>query len=1111
MASVLYAGHTQQQQQQQQQQYSRSPLSAIFSRKKSRAANGILEAEQEADALDAFHIAADSRGASTAAAHLAGAQPGPAIRRGGAQSHGNGAGAVPLPHQQSATQSDDDDRGAAAVEALEAELHQLRSKYDHQAQQLAGMQEQLSRSQTAEVEARDKLHMQQLKFELLLDLAEIAGLSRLALSEVSFTSLRAISSTPTAFQSALIESLGEEAAYEKENYAVPEELEAGPPAGFALSEADGDTLMSLTKKVDGEVVTVDVMVNEQPEEELVEDANGALDADVGAVFTVTVAKGDQSLVFECKSDGQYFSVQHVSLEPAEDDMEDSAYSGPAYEELDEKLQANFESYLAERGVDKELGAYLLPLIHDKEQRRGGKSDKRDDGGRDRVRPRLPPRGPANPLLAEASRLARERELAKAQQASGSEGEEETPAKRPRESRHVLLVAWGCKELREGQQDARFTLMLPSLHAASRGWRATLEEDESREAPEDGELQQQEGNSGGVGSKRKHAPIVWHTPPKAAKGGQPATAEGSRATDSVPAGTGGGGSTAGMTATDRAMEELRAFQEQQAAAGDGSENESDGLPLMKPSPSVSSDEDEEEEGLGEQEVAAAQGQQQAPEGQRQEEQQQEDQDASAPRSSATAAAAAAAAAAGTPGAGAAVSQAAGQQAQEAGEEAATAPPQPKRASRWMQADAAEAAEVSAAAAAAAEAAAAAAAQQQQGGRSPGGGAAGDAASDGEHQGRAASDGEEGGLSPGSKDAGKRCVSMLEECRSVDCYEKLNRISEGTYGVVYRARDRETGEICALKKVKLEKERDGFPLTSIREINILLSLDHPHIVNVSEVVVGPSLDAVFMVMEYADHDLKMVMEERMTQPFSIAEVKTLMMQLLSGMAYLHDNWVLHRDLKTSNILYTNRGELKLCDFGLARQYGSPLAPYTAMVVTLWYRAPELLLGQRKYSTPVDVWSIGCIMAELLSKEALFQARTEIELLTTILKTIGSPTEQSWPGLTKLPNARKLNLGKYSSGTLRQRFPPASLGFDGRPSLSEAGFDLLSRLLELCPEKRISCEEALDHAWFREHPLPKDKALMPTFPSTTDQAQARQVAAQRQAAARRRAAQSASTAGK
>jgi len=166
------------------------------------------------------------------------------------------------------------------------------------------------------------------------------------------------------------------------------------------------------------------------------------------------------------------------------------------------------------------------------------------------------------------------------------------------------------------------------------------------------------------------------------------------------------------------------------------------------------------------------------------------------------------------------------------------------------------------------------------------------------------------------------------------------------------------------VKLEKERDGFPLTSVREINILLSLSHPSIVNVSEVVVGSSMDAVFMVMEYADHDLKGVMERRMSQPFSTAEVKCLMMQLLSGVAYLHANWVIHRDLKTSNILYTNRGQLKICDFGLARQYGEPLKPYTQLVVTLWYRAPELLLGQRKYSTPVDVWSCGCIMAELLT---------------------------------------------------------------------------------------------------------------------------------------------------
>lgn len=296
--------------------------------------------------------------------------------------------------------------------------------------------------------------------------------------------------------------------------------------------------------------------------------------------------------------------------------------------------------------------------------------------------------------------------------------------------------------------------------------------------------------------------------------------------------------------------------------------------------------------------------------------------------------------------------------------------------------------------------------------------------------------------------KRQVSMLNECRSVENYEKLNRISEGTYGVVYRARDRETGEICALKKVKLEKERDGFPLTSVREINVLLSLAHPSIVNVSEVCVGSSLDAVFMVMEYADHDLKGVMERRMNQAFTTAEVKCLMRQLLSGVAYLHANWVIHRDLKTSNILYTNRGQLKICDFGLARQYGEPLKPYTQLVVTLWYRAPELLLGAKTYSTAVDVWSCGCIMAELLAKAPLFAAQNEISQLDTIFRTLGTPTPETWPGVDQLPNFRKFNFKGSGRSLLRYNFPPPGPIFDGRPAVSEAGFDLLRGLLEMCP---------------------------------------------------------------
>lgn len=183
--------------------------------------------------------------------------------------------------------------------------------------------------------------------------------------------------------------------------------------------------------------------------------------------------------------------------------------------------------------------------------------------------------------------------------------------------------------------------------------------------------------------------------------------------------------------------------------------------------------------------------------------------------------------------------------------------------------------------------------------------------------------------------RRSINMLDSCRSVFEYERLNKINEGTYGVVYRARDKKTGEIVALKKVKMNKQDSdgGFPLTSLREINILLSLNHPCVVGVKEVVMGDA-DSIFMVMEYMEHDLKGLMETR-KRPFSTSEVKCLMLQLLEGVKYLHDNWVLHRDFKTSNLLLNNKGELKICDFGLSRQYGSPLKPYTPLVVTMWYR--------------------------------------------------------------------------------------------------------------------------------------------------------------------------------
>ena len=326
---------------------------------------------------------------------------------------------------------------------------------------------------------------------------------------------------------------------------------------------------------------------------------------------------------------------------------------------------------------------------------------------------------------------------------------------------------------------------------------------------------------------------------------------------------------------------------------------------------------------------------------------------------------------------------------------------------------------------------------------------------------------------------RVFDATAGCRGVHEFEQLNRIDEGTYGVVFRARDKRTGEVKALKKVKMEKEREGFPLTALREANILIAMRHPNVVDVAEMVVGASLDSVFMVMEFCEHDLKALMET-MPKPFTIPEVKCLMRQLASGVSYLHENWVLHRDLKTSNVLVNNRGELKLCDFGLARRFGDPARAYTQVVVTLWYRAPELLLGERVYGTAIDAWSLGCIFAELLAKEPLFQGKNEADQTEKIFALLGAPDERVWPGHATLPNARKAARFKHQPhNRLRSAFPERSAN-DAGPTISDAGFDLLNRLLAYDPARRASARDALDHAWFEEFPPAKDRRLMPTFPS-------------------------------
>ncbi|KDP31293.1 hypothetical protein JCGZ_11669 [Jatropha curcas] len=307
---------------------------------------------------------------------------------------------------------------------------------------------------------------------------------------------------------------------------------------------------------------------------------------------------------------------------------------------------------------------------------------------------------------------------------------------------------------------------------------------------------------------------------------------------------------------------------------------------------------------------------------------------------------------------------------------------------------------------------------------------------------------------------------------DAFEKLEKIGQGTYSSVFRARELETGRIVALKKVRFDNFEPESVRFMAREIVILRRLDHPNIMKLDGLITSRLSCSIYLVFEYMEHDITGLLSCPDVR-FSESQIKCYMKQLLSGLEHCHLKGVMHRDIKGSNLLVNNEGMLKVGDFGLANFCNSGnRQPLTSRVVTLWYRPPELLLGSSDYGASVDLWSVGCVFAELLFGKPILQGRTEVEQLHKIFKLCGSPPDEYWRK-SRLPHATLFKPQQPYDSCLQETFK----------DLPTTAVNLIETLLSVEPYKRGSATSALKSEYFTAKPHACDPSSLPKYPPSKE----------------------------